>query len=76
MKTVSMLEFRRDAENIIRQVQKGQSMLLLYRGRPVMRLEPVREVVDGDDPFYLLAQHAAEGTSLDNEEIDRLLYGA
>ena len=32
VKTVTMLEFRRDAEKIIDQVRKGQRMLLTYRG--------------------------------------------
>jgi len=75
MKTVSMLEFRRDAEKIIRQVQKGQPMILLYRGQPAIRLEPVREGIREDDPIYALSQYAEDGESLDNEEIDRILYG-
>ena len=28
-----------------------------------------------DDPFYALADHAGGGETLDNPEIDRLLYG-
>ncbi len=76
MRTVTMLEFRKDAENIIRQVQRGQSMVLLYSGRPAIPLEPVRDEADGEDPFYALRQHAVKGESLRNKDMDRLIYGA
>jgi prevent-host-death family protein len=76
MKTVSMLEFRRHAEKIIDQVQKGQRMILTRRGKPVARLEPlIPETVDGDDPIYSLTDMAEPGESLTNEEIDRIVYG-
>ena len=75
MKTVSMLEFRRDAEKIIRQVQRGQPMLLLYRGRPVLRLEPVREAIQEDDAAYAITSHAVPGEPISNQEIDKVLYG-
>jgi prevent-host-death family protein len=76
MERVSVLEFRRDAERIIRRVKQGQQLILTYRGQPVMRLEPIRDRKIGpDDPFYALAQLAASGgKSLSNEEIDRLIY--
>ena len=41
MKTISMLEFRHHAEKVIAQVQKGQRLILTYRGKPVARLEPI-----------------------------------
>jgi prevent-host-death family protein len=76
--TVTMLEFRRDAEKIIDRVRRGQRLMLTYRGKPVMRLEPVQELpVDGDDPFYALADLGVEiSDSLDNDAIDRTVYGA
>ena len=77
MKTVSMLDFRNRAERIIAQVQRGQEMVLTYRGKPVLRLQPLadEEIVE-DDPFYSLQQHAdAEGQSLTNRQMDETIYG-
>lgn len=76
MKTISMLEFRKDAEQIIRQIQAGKRLLLTYRGKPVARLEPILETtVEADDLFYSLYRLAeAEGQSLSNSEMDAILY--
>lgn len=77
MKTISMLDFRLHAEQIIAQVQKGQRMILTRRGKPVARLEPINhETVDTDDPFYTLCElSAVSGESLSNSQIDDILYG-
>jgi len=77
MKTVSMLDFRQDAGRIIAEVQKGQAMVLTYRGKPVLRLQPLREPeIAADDPFYALDSYAdAEGVSLTNREMDETIYG-
>jgi hypothetical protein len=40
MKKVSMLEFRRNAKAVIRKVHLCQGLILTYRGKPVIRLEP------------------------------------
>jgi prevent-host-death family protein len=78
VKTVSLLDFRRRAEAILSYVQKGQSVLLTRRGKPVARLEPVTDRSAGqDDPFYSLHRlAAARGESLTNDEIDRVVYGS
>lgn len=79
MKTITMLEFRRDAERIVRAVERGQRFLMTYRGRPVVHLEPVKPSAEirEDDPIYHLASLADSkpGASLTNEEIDQVLYG-
>ena len=77
MKTVSMVDFRHHAEEIIARVRKGQRMILTCRGKPVARLEPILpESVDADDPFYSLAELAEPGgASLTNAQIDDILYG-
>ena len=77
MKTVSMLDFRKNAEKIIAQVQKGQRMILTCRGKPVARIEPiVNETPKGDDPFYALSDlSAGGGESLSNSQIDDIVYG-
>ena len=78
MKTVSMLDFRNRAERIIAQVRNGQEMVLTYRGKPVLRLQPLREdEIAEDDPFYALDQHAdAKGQSLTNRQMDETIYDA
>lgn len=75
-KRVSMLDFRKSAERIITQVQQGHRMILTYRGRPVLRLEPLcEEQVGEDDPFYSLDQHAdGQGESLTNQQMDVAVY--
>ena len=76
MKIVSMLEFRRDAQGVIRRVRRGQRMILTYRGKPVARLEPISGArPEADDPFYTLSELATSGTSLTNDEIDAIVYG-
>lgn len=71
-----MLELRKDAENIIRQVQQGEHFMLTYRGKAVAKLEPVREQsIATDDPFYQLCSLADEqGETLTNEAMDALIY--
>ncbi len=78
MKTVSMLDFRNRAERIIAEVQRGQPMVLTYRGKPVLQLQPLRQdEVAEDDPLYELAHRAdAKGKSLTNRQMDKLIYGS
>lgn len=76
MKAVSLLDFRRNAERIISQVQKGERLILTRRGKPVARLEPIRnESFAADDPFYSLSELAEPAGSLSNRRIDEILYG-
>jgi prevent-host-death family protein len=77
-RTVTMLELRRNAEEIVDRVRRGEALVLTYRGRPVVRMEPIKSARAGtDDPFYRLPQIAdSEASSVDNEEIDKLVYGA
>lgn len=77
MKSISVLEFRQRAKAILSAVEKGQRVVLTYRGKPVARLEPIgQEAVDSDDPFYRLNELAAKnGKSLTNSEMDQLVYG-
>ncbi len=79
MTTVSMVEFRRDAEAIIRKAQRGQQMILTYRGKPVLRLEPIVEPeASEDDPIYHLDKIGDQSThaeQMTNEQIDQIVYG-
>lgn len=76
MEKVSLLEFRRHADAVIRKVRQGQRLILTYRGKPVLRLEPIEDRhLDSDDPFYAMAELAMpNGRSLTNEEIDQIVY--
>jgi len=78
MNEVSMLEFRHNAERIIERVRRGERMVLTYRGKPVVRLEPIcDETAEPDDPFYALDALAdAKGQSLTNREMDDVIYGS
>ena len=78
MKTVTMLEFRKDAEKILRQVQQGERLVLTYRGKPVIRLEPITgETANEDDPFYALYRYAEDtGEALSNRDMDAIIYGS
>lgn len=85
MKTVSIVEFRRNTESAIQSLRKGIRMVLTYRGKPVARLEPIEpeesdEPADSD-PFYSMGALAKkwdstkDKSSLSNEEIDQIVYG-
>jgi antitoxin (DNA-binding transcriptional repressor) of toxin-antitoxin stability system len=59
MEKVSVVEFRRNAQRIIRKVGQGKRFLLTYRGKPVLRLEPIEASEDSaDDPIYSLGEMA------------------
>jgi prevent-host-death family protein len=77
LKTVTMLELRQNADKIVQQVMSGQRLVLTYRGKPVMRLEPiVADRISEDDPAYGLTSIADQDAgSVTNEEIDGTLYG-
>ncbi len=77
MSSISMAEFRRNAEGVLRRVEQGQRLILTYRSRPVARLEPYAPpTVPVDDPIYRLSELAvAEGESLSNDEMDAIVYG-
>ncbi len=78
MTTVTMLEIRKDPMRIIRQVQSGRRIVLTYRGKPAMRLEPiVNATMSEEDTFYRLSEKAVQGgKTLENNEIDETIYGA
>ncbi|HEV8541098.1 MAG TPA: type II toxin-antitoxin system prevent-host-death family antitoxin [Verrucomicrobiae bacterium] len=80
MKTVTMLEFRRDAEKVLRRVAKGERFVLSHRGKPAARLEPVNSPALADtanDPFLSIGSRARPSPKgkTDHRDIDRILYG-
>lgn len=79
MKTVTMLEMRKKAALILREVSAGESYQVTYRGKHVANLTPPpterRKRPPKDDPFYRLAELAGDlGESLTNKDIDRIVY--
>lgn len=80
MKTVTMLEFRKDAEGILRRVGKGERFVLSHRGRPAARLEPITAPASSDlanDPFLTVSRRVAPSSKgkTRHADIDRILYG-
>ena len=76
METLSMLEFRKHAPEIVKRLQAGQHMVLTYRGKPVARLEPLQSSIAEDDAIYSLAKQADESADdLTNRDIDETVYG-
>lgn len=79
MTEITMLEFRRRAEQVLSQVRKVREFVLTYRGKPVARLQPVSETqaLSSDDPIYHLDELASQTDEpLTNAEMDRTVYGA
>jgi prevent-host-death family protein len=79
MKTLSMLEFRRNARDVLRAIERGERLILTYRGKPIARLEPIveeRPPVRPDDPLLNIEDWAVDGPggNLSNEEMDRIIY--
>ena len=79
MKTVSMLELRRQFPKVLRWLQTGKEIVrLTYRGKPIADLTPVKRGESRppkSDPFYAICDLAADGPNLSNKQIDQLLYG-
>jgi antitoxin (DNA-binding transcriptional repressor) of toxin-antitoxin stability system len=80
MKTVTMLEFRKNAERILRRLAKGERLVLSHRGKAAARLEPVTAAPGAallDDPFLGIGRRATASPKgkTKHAEIDRILYG-
>ena len=78
MKIVSLLAFRKNSKKILEWARRGERMIMTYRGKPVCRIEPMGDKVpDEDDPFYQIDRLAeGKGTSLDNKQIDKIVYNS
>jgi len=77
---ITMLEFRRNAEGILRRVAKGERFVLSRRGRPAARLEPLMSALSTDpanDPFLSISRRAVPSPKgkTRHDQIDRILYG-
>jgi len=75
-----MLEFRQDAEGVLRRVAKGERFVLSHRGKPSARLEPLTTAPSSDpanDSFLGIARRAKPSPKgkTKHSDIDRILYG-
>lgn len=59
MKTATLTETKNNLSALVDQVQHGETILILDRGRPVARLESV--LGEGDDPEGKLARLERQG---------------
>ena len=80
MKTVTMLEFRQNAEGVLRRIAQGERFVLSHRGKPAARLEPLTAppaADPGSDPFLAIARRAKPSLKgkTQHADIDRILYG-
>ena len=81
MKAVTMLEFRKNAEGILRRVGRGEWFVLSSRGQPAARLEPITAVRVSDpanDPFLMIGRRAVPSPKgkTRHVDIDRILYSS
>jgi prevent-host-death family protein len=80
MKIVTMLEFRKNAEGVLRRVARGERLVLSHRGKPTARLEPLIPTGRQDwenDPFLSVRRRAKASPkgNTQHSDIDRILYG-
>ncbi len=75
-----MLQFRQDAEGVLRRVARGERFVLSHRGKPAARLEPLDARVPEDparDPFLNIGRRAKPSPKgpTQHADIDRVVYG-
>jgi len=80
MKSVTMLEFRRNAESVLRRVAKGERLILSHRGQPAARLEPIHSphpTSRENDQFLTIARRATPSPKgrTKHGDIDQIVYG-
>ena len=76
MRTISILEFRKNSKKILEWSRRGERMVMTYRNKPVCRIEPIRQKALDDDPFYHIDHPAQDkGGRLDNKQMDKIVYG-
>jgi antitoxin (DNA-binding transcriptional repressor) of toxin-antitoxin stability system len=80
LKTITMLEFRQNAQSVLRRIAKGERLLLSHRGKPAARLEPLTTLandVRSNDPFLTIGSRATASPKgkTRHVDIDRIVYG-
>lgn len=80
MKTITMVELRKGASDVLSRLSKGERLVLSHRGKPVARLEPFHETLEGvpgTDPFLTVGSRARPSRkgATPHRQIDSILYG-
>jgi len=80
MKTVTMLEFRRNASSVLKRLAKGERLVLSHRGKPAARLEPISDTSSksGEEDSFLTISARAKPSpkgKTKHSDIDEILYG-
>jgi len=80
MKIVTMVQFRQNAEGVLRRIARGERLVLSQRGKPSARLEPLERTAGDDlenDPFLSVCRRATASPKgkTRHQDIDRVLYG-
>jgi antitoxin (DNA-binding transcriptional repressor) of toxin-antitoxin stability system len=80
MKTIMMLEFRKNAQCVLRRIAKGEHFFLSHRGKRAARLEPLTTTpsnVVANDPFLTVGSRATVSPKKKTRhgDIDRIVYG-
>lgn len=77
METITMLDLRKNSKQVVERVKRGERMVLSYRGKNAVVLEPYRahEDQNAQDLLLKLPQLAEKGSEMSNAEIDEVLYG-
>lgn len=77
---INTKELRAQMPKIVRSVQRGRQLTVLYRSRPAFRIVPVKEEdqVNGPldkDPLYRVEAVGASSDGMIAADHDALLYG-
>jgi antitoxin (DNA-binding transcriptional repressor) of toxin-antitoxin stability system len=80
MKTITMLEFRQNAQSVLRRIAKGERFFLSHRGKRAARLEPLTNASNtaaATDPFLTIGSRARVSPKgkTTHADIDRIIYG-
>ena len=80
MKTITMLDFRQNAQSVLRRIAKGERFFLSHRGKRAARLEPLtttRNNAVSNDPFLTIGSRATASPKgkTKHANIDRIVYG-
>jgi len=79
MRNITMLQFRKNSESVVRMLRRGQRLTLTYRGKALARLEPIRPRTrdPSGDPLFSVHERAKSSPlgPLDHRQIDRIVYG-
>lgn len=78
MYTVTMLDLRKHAKEIIDRFKRGQQVLLTYRGEQVCTMVPCQDIKSENietDPLFDMVGSIDQAEPMTNEEIDEVLYG-